>query len=104
MRWWTFSYTGSRKRVTNEVAAKHPMDHAPKRARSAPLESRSQSPDALATLPHVAAATPFLGPRCRGVVPCGSSQAMRSPRNPVRFSLRRYETAWMMLHKLRRAM
>ena len=62
------------------------MDHASKRARSAPLESRSQSPDALATLPHVAAATPFLGPRCRGVVPCGSSQTMEPPGNPVRFN------------------
>ena len=58
------------------------MDHAPKRARSAPLESRSQSPDALATLPHVAAATPFLGPRCRGVVPCGSSQTIEPLGNP----------------------
>ena len=62
------------------------MDHAPKRARSAPLESRSQSPDALATLPHVAAATPFLGPRCRGIVPCSSCQEMRSPKISVRFN------------------
>ena len=44
MRLGTISYAGSRTRVTNEVAATHPMDHAPKRACQAPVEGSASVP------------------------------------------------------------